>query len=306
MSNIKELATMVEIKVSCPPVLASYLEELLWTVDGAFSVTCYYQHNAQTDQTQLSDLSSVALLTHNPLGEDLVKVLLVNNPRLLKVCTILEAKTLTPKDWEHAWKEHWHPTPVTEKLTLCPSWEAYTPKSPDETVIRLDPENAFGTGAHETTQLALQAMEQYAATQDFSRINVMDVGTGSGVLAIYAAMKGCQSVTGLDNDASAVQTARKNAMRNHVGHLVNFLETPLSELCLTRYNLIVVNIIAPVILALWDDLLPRLEKPGQLVLTGLLERNVENLYQKLEGAGFTAIHQTRQNHWFCLSGERTK
>lgn len=293
----------LEIKIQCPPVLAGYLQELLWTLPGVESVGEAYRNDSTSgDQTQLSDLVWLSLITCNPLGEDLVKVLMVDNPRLMKVCDIIGTRWVEEKDWAESWKQHWHPTPVTDKLTICPTWEAYTPKSEDEILIRLDPECAFGTGTHETTQLMLKALEQLAQQSDLSQVNLLDVGTGSGILAIYAAKQGCKDIRGVDNDPLAVQTARKNAELNGVGPSIEFTDTPLDELCQTRYDVILANIIAPVILELFPEILIRLNPGGHFFASGLIESSVASVEAAMHNAEFTNIQRQQQGDWFALSG----
>lgn len=302
MTSAATSTAVMEIRISCPPVLASYLEELLWTIDGVESVGELYDTTRQDDQTRPSDLTHVTVYTRNPLGEDLVKVLMVDNPKLMKVCDITSTKWLEEKDWAESWKQYWHPTQVTERLTICPTWEAYTPKSPDEVVVLLDPECAFGTGTHETTQLMLKVLEQLADERDFSKINLLDVGTGSGILAIYAAKRGCKDLRGVDNDSLAVQTAIKNAKINGVENYIDFTDAPLGELCQTKYDIILANIIAPVILELFDDMMLRMSPGGTFVASGLIEKSVGQVEEALKNAGFTDLKRYPQGDWFALSG----
>lgn len=292
---------MLEIRIQCPPILAAYLEELLWTIDGVESVSEAYRSGTPSDVVQPSDLAYVSLLTRNPLGEDLVKVLMVENPRLMKVCDIVGTRWFEEKDWAENWKQYWHPTAISDKLTICPTWEDYTPKSADEIVIRLDPECAFGTGTHETTRLMLLAMEALSNEIDFSQVNILDVGTGSGILAIYAAMRGCTEVRGIDNDPMAVETAIKNAQLNQVESRTDFTDTPLSDLCHTRYDLILVNIIAPVILELLPEMIIRLNPGGRLIASGLIERSAESVQNAIQASGFADFRQMRQGDWRTLS-----
>ena len=295
-------SAVMEIRISCPPVLAGYLEELLWTIDGVESVGEYYKADSDKDQTQLSDLTHVAVFTRNPLGEDLVKVLMVDNPKLMKVCDIVQTRWLEEKDWAESWKQYWHPTPITERLTICPTWEKYQPKRVDEVVLKLDPECAFGTGTHETTQLMLKALETFGDEINFSTVNLLDVGTGSGILAIYAALRGCRDIRGVDNDSQAVVTARKNAEINGVDSAIDFTDTPLDELCQTRYDVVVANIIAPVILELFSEMLLRLNPGGRFFASGLIAKSVGQVEEAMQAAGFTEIQRQQQGDWFALSG----
>lgn len=293
---------MLEVRVQCPPVLASYLEELLWTVDGVESVTEHYRSNSKNDQTQPSDLTAISILTKNPLGEDLVKVLLVENPKLLKVCDVMTSRWIEEKDWQENWKQYWHPTPVTDHLTICPTWEEYTPKSEGEVVLNLDPECAFGTGTHETTQLMLKALEKLADEIDFSKINLLDVGTGSGILAIYAAKRGCKDVRALDNDPLAVETSVRNAALNDVQSVTDFTDSPLADFCHTKYDVIVANIIAPVILELFEEIMLRLKPGGYFLASGLIESSVGRVEERMKASGFTHIERTQQGDWYGLTG----
>jgi ribosomal protein L11 methyltransferase len=293
---------MLEIRIQCPPILASYLQELLWTIPGVETVAEIYRPDPSRDTVEPSDLDYISVFTHDPLGEDYIKVMFVENPRLMKVCDIIKSQWIEEKDWSENWKQYWHPTHITERLTICPTWETYIPQSSDETVIRLDPECAFGTGTHETTQLMLKTLEGLANEIDFSNINLLDVGTGSGILAIYAAMRGCRDIRGVDNDPTAVQTAVKNAELNGVASVCDFTDTPLGELCLTAYDVVLANIIAPVILELWPDILQRLNPGGRLIASGLIEKSVGKIEEAMQAAGFTEIRQYRQGDWFAISG----
>lgn len=293
---------VLEVRIQCPPVLAAYLEELLWTIDGVESVCETYNNERTDDETRPSDLSYVSILTRNPLGEDLVKVLMVQNPKLMKVCDIVGTQWIEEKDWAESWKQHWKPTHITEKLTICPTWEDYTPKSADEVVIVLDPECAFGTGTHETTQLMLKELEALADSVDLAQKNLLDVGTGSGILAIYAAKRGCREVKGVDNDPLAVHTAVKNAQQNNVENFCEFTDTPLGELCHTRYDIMLANIIAPVILELFPEMLARLNPGALFYASGLIETSVGKVEAAMQEAGFTDLQRKQQGDWFALSG----
>lgn len=302
MTTVPSPQAMLEVSVSCPPVLSEYLQELLWTVPGVESVTEHYAANPEHDQTQPSDLASLSVLTRNPLGEDLIKVMFVENPKLMKVCDIIRTRWIEEKDWSENWKQYWHPTRIAETLTICPTWETYIPQSAQERVIRLDPECAFGTGTHETTQLMLKALDSLANELDFSRISLLDVGTGSGILAIDAALRGCRDVRGVDNDSLAVETARRNARLNGVDAVIEFTDTPLDELCQTRYDVVLANIIAPVILALFEEMMLRLQPGGRFVASGLIEKSVSSVAEAMRAAGLRDIQQTRQGDWYALSG----
>lgn len=292
---------MLEIRIQCPPILASYLEELLWTVRGVESVGEAYRTDSPSETVEPSDLAYITVLTRDPLGEDWIKVMFVENPKLMKVCDIIGTRWIEEKDWAESWKQYWKPTHVSETLTVCPTWEDYSPQRPDEIVLRLDPECAFGTGTHETTQLMLKALENLSKEIDFSQINMLDVGTGSGILAVYAAKLGCRDVRGVDNDPLAPPVAAKNAELNGVASSCDFTDTPLAELCQTKYDLILANIIAPVILELLPEMLLRLSPGGRMLFSGLIERSIGAVEDALRQNGFIDITRMQQGDWFVLA-----
>lgn len=302
MTDTLSANAMLEIRIQCPPVLANYLQELLWTVRGVESVAETYRTDTPSELTLPSDLAYISVFTRDPECEDWIKVMFVENPRLMKVTDIISTWVIEEKDWAESWKQHWHPTHVTENLTICPTWEEYTPKSEGEIVIRLDPECAFGTGTHETTQLMLKSLEKLSKEIDFSRINMLDVGTGSGILAIYAAKLGCRDIRGVDNDPLAVLTATKNAKLNGVEAQIDFTEIPLAELCHTRYDVILANIIAPVILELFPEMMMRLNPGGRFLASGLIETSVGSVESRLKESGFMDIRREQQGDWLVLSG----
>jgi ribosomal protein L11 methyltransferase len=292
-----------QFNITCPPVTASYLQELLWTLPTMESVTELYRPNAETDQITRADVSGVSVMLTGDDAESQIQALLLANPKLSKVCQLLEGRTIEDADWVDHWKKHWHPTRVTSKLVICPTWEDYTPENIDERIIRLDPEIAFGTGTHETTRLMLETLEKVSQERDLSQCSLLDLGTGSGILAIDAALLGCRDIRGIDNDSRAVETARKNAKINGVESYIDFTDTPLAETCQTRYDIVLVNIIAPVILELWDDIIVRMKPDSLMIASGLIERSVGDIQAKMEAAGFTDIKTHRQNDWFALQGQ---
>ena len=124
------------------------------------------------------------------------------------------------EEWATAWKKYYHPVKISERFTIVPTWEEYKPVSSDELIIELDPGMAFGTGTHPTTVMSIQALERIVKKDDV----VIDVGTGSGVLSIAAAMLGAKKVTALDLDEVAVQSAKINIKLNKVIMLLMYFK----------------------------------------------------------------------------------
>ncbi|MEM0950713.1 MAG: 50S ribosomal protein L11 methyltransferase [Cyanobacteria bacterium P01_H01_bin.74] len=301
--NIAPSTLLTEIKIYCPPRIAWHLEELLWTLEGVSSVSTLYQPSTDSDQTRLEDLQALSVISSSPDARLNVEQLLSANPTFLEGCTILETRPLAPEDWESAWKAYWKVTRVSERIVICPAWLSYEPNNPNETVICIDPENAFGTGAHETTRLALRAIEQHACAQNTGQCRVLDVGTGSGVLAIFAAQLGFKEIVAMDIDPAALQTAQKNADANRVASKIKFTSSPLKDSRSVGFNLVVVNIIAETILGLFDDLMACLAPGGSVIFTGLIAKTVLPVKTKLTNSGFIHIVETTENSWYCLKAQ---
>ncbi|AHV98452.1 50S ribosomal protein L11 methyltransferase [Paenibacillus sabinae] len=135
-------------------------------------------------------------------------------------------KTVDEEDWAHAWKQYFKPLRLSERLTIKPVWEEYTPESPDEKIIVLDPGMAFGTGTHPTTALCLRALEKAIKGGE----EVIDVGTGSGILAVGAMLLGARSVLALDLDPVAVYSAMENVKLNGLSDVITVKESDLLSL----------------------------------------------------------------------------
>ncbi len=148
------------------------------------------------------------------------------------------------EDWATAWKKYYHPVQISDTFTIVPTWEEYTPASPDEKIIELDPGMAFGTGTHPTTTMCIRALEKTVQPGD----TVIDVGTGSGVLSIAAAKLGASSVQAYDLDPVAVESAEMNVRLNKTDDIVSVGQNSLLEGIEGPVDLIVANLLAEIIL----------------------------------------------------------
>lgn len=173
--------------------------------------------------------------------------------------------------WRDGWKAYFKPLRVGERFVVRPSWEAYTAE-PGDLVITLDPGQAFGTGTHETTQLLLGALP---GSVD-QGMRVLDVGTGSGILAIGACLLGASHVTAIDNDPLAVSATLENAEANGVSDRIAASETPVEQIE-ARYPLVLANIEARVLVPMAELLSERVAPGGKLFLSGLLAPDMERM-----------------------------
>jgi ribosomal protein L11 methyltransferase len=294
-----------ELSVVCAPQDFAYLSERLWGESAFTSIMEDLIDEVPVGLRLYSQDTLVdAAAEKNALDawHGLVKADSVLDQQ---ACMLQGIRLVEDEEWAESWKRFWHPQDITPRLWVCPSWEPVVPGNPDAVVLTLDPGSAFGTGTHATTRLMLEALEELADAQDLSNLSVLDVGTGSGILAIYAAKKGSRQVMALDIDPLAEPAVQDNLALNHVTDVVTFTTTLLSDLCRTRYDVVLVNIIAPVILSLWEDILLRVEPNGWLYFSGLIDTSVPLIQEALTRSGWT--HQTvrQQGDWFAVHARKS-
>ncbi|AEH47169.1 ribosomal protein L11 methyltransferase [Parageobacillus thermoglucosidasius] len=200
------------------------------------------------------------------------------------------------EEWATAWKKYYNPVKISEKFTIVPTWETYEPVSSDELIIELDPGMAFGTGTHPTTVMCIQALEKYVKPGD----TVIDVGTGSGILSIAAAMLGAKAVRALDLDPVAVDSARLNVKLNKVQHIVTVSQNNLLDHIEERANVIVANILAEIILRFADDAYRLLENNGYFITSGIIQAKKQEVKDGLIKAGFTIEETLVMEDWIAF------
>ncbi len=211
-------------------------------------------------------------------------------------------RLVADEDWAHAWKAHYRPLRVGRRLLVRPAWTDSIRKG-DELEVVLDPGMAFGTGTHPSTQLCLQALERYLQPGN----DVLDLGCGSGILAIAAARLGADTVLALDNDAVAVSAARQNRALNPAVSGICVEEGSLVDLLAQgkRFDLIVVNILARVITAFCEQGLGEVLRPGGCgIFSGIIQDQADDVGAALKCAGLIPVAQLRQDDWVALVTRR--
>ena len=201
------------------------------------------------------------------------------------------------EDWAEGWKQHFPTTRISRRLVVRPSWEAFTPQS-DDVVIEIDPGMAFGTGTHGTTRLCLEAVAAAFESAVPPR-RVLDVGTGSGILAIAAAAYGAEEIVACDIDADACAIAFENAILNQVDEKISFTIAPLEELE-GSFDLVLANILAEENIRLAEALLARLAPGGRLVLSGILIEKEEMVITAFNAYGLGVPEISHNEDWSCL------
>jgi ribosomal protein L11 methyltransferase len=205
------------------------------------------------------------------------------------------------EDWMAAWKQHYHPIPIGQKLLILPAWYETEPGE-TRTAVKIDPSMAFGTGTHPTTQLCMEMLESCVIPGK----PVIDIGCGSGILSIAALKLGASHALGVDIDNAAVISSRENAAANGVLERLEVGIGSVGEVLAGLFSLrhaplVLANILAPVIIRLLEAGLAGLvEKDGALVLSGILEEQAAGVVEAARQHGLTFIEQRKINDWVVI------
>lgn len=230
----------------------------------------------------------------------------LSNYMNLGECTITESQT-EDKDWINNWKEHFHQFYVDDIL-IIPSWEDVKPEDEDKMIIHIDPGTAFGTGMHETTQLCIRQLKKYVNEDT----QLLDVGTGSGILGIIALKLGAAHVVGTDLDPCALSAVEENTHVNGVeegtfdmmiGNIIDDKNVQ-DKVGYEKYDVVVANILADVLIPLTPVILHQM-KPGAVYITsGIIDMKEDEVRQAVEAAGLQVLEVTRQGEWVSVTARK--
>lgn len=204
-------------------------------------------------------------------------------------------RKVSEQDWANEWKQYFHVTHVGKSLVIKPSWEKYAPKE-GEHVIEIDPGMAFGTGTHHTTNMMMERLEK-VITPDST---VFDVGTGSGILAIAAAMLGAKSVKAVDIDAVAVRVAKENVADNGLSDQIEVREGDLLHGTEGKADVIIANIIADIVIMLLQDIPQKLNDDGVLLASGIIEERMPDVEAAAQAKGLYVDAVDHRGGWVVM------
>lgn len=209
-----------------------------------------------------------------------------------KIENKINCAVVDDSEWNENWKKYFKAFEIGEKLAVCPSWETY--KNVDgRTVISLDPGAAFGTGSHATTSLCLEILEKYVTEST----TVLDIGTGSGILAIAADLLGAKSAVGVDIDEQSVKTAMVNAETNGVDKKTKFVVGDLAEKIDGQYDIVCANIVADVVIRLFDTVKRFMKDNGILIVSGIIDMRADEVEAAASAHGFTVAESLVREEW---------
>ena len=238
------------------------------------------------------------------LGETVEEIkLAINNLLLFDIDlgrNAISISEVNEEQWATAWKKYYNPVKISERFTIVPTWEEYEPVSSDELIIELDPGMAFGTGTHPTTVMCIQALERTVQKGDL----IVDVGTGSGVLSIAAALLEAKQVQALDLDEVAVRSANINVKLNKVQDRVHVSQGNLLDGVEEQADVVVANILAEVIMRFTDDVAKVVKPGGYFVASGIIQPKKDDVKAAIVASGFTIEETIQMEDWVAIIAKR--
>ena len=260
-------------------------EDVLAKMSEDVLVKAYFKNDASAKETLLLVGEKLRELARADLGFDAGSL-------------ELESQNVHEQDWAENWKKYYKPFRAGERLVIKPSWEPYAAQAGD-LVLELDPGMAFGTGTHETTYMCMEQLERYVTPG----CKAIDVGCGSGILALAAAKLGASDVLAIDLDELAVKVAAENTRHNHLEDVVRVVHGDLLEKSDEMADVIVANIIADVICFLCGPAKKHLLPGGTFICSGIIREREEDVQRALAAAGYTVCNRLAKGEWVCLAAK---
>ena len=295
-----------DLKISSPRVYADTVEAIATGISGG---GIYIEDYADLE-TQVQQIAHVDLIEQDLLDKDrntvIVHMYLAPDENPAEIVELLNSRLIAAgvtyslamegveqEEGETAWKKYYHAMEIGNRLAICPSWEEY---QGDRAVIRLDPGMAFGTGTHETTSLCLTQLDKLIKGGE----RMLDIGTGSGILAIGALLLGAAEAEGVDIDPMCVRTAGENAALNGVQDRLKVLVGDLSDKASGKYNVITANIVAAAIISLVPHVPALLAEGATFIASGIIDTRKDEVITAVEAAGLRVDQILEKNGWVAL------
>ena len=212
---------------------------------------------------------------------------------------LLDMRSVNDQIWTDVWKKYFKPFHAGTHLVVKPTWEPYDP-GPEDKIIEIDPGMAFGSGTHETTGMCLSLLEEVITGGE----EVIDVGTGSGILAIGAALLGAGHVLAVDIDPDAVRVAEENVRHNHVETSVSVQQGDLLKRVSAECDICVANIISDVIIAFAAPLMSHIRPGGLFICSGIVSMRSDEVQQALTDAGYEILRKETRGEWTAFLSRR--
>ena len=265
-----------------------------------------YIHSGVWDYTSIPEFKETAVVTvkaYLPVDEELDdkmrefrrQIALLASREVDEGPATISCSEIQDEDWSENWKQYFHTEKPGSIIVIKPTWEEYE-ASPDDIVVEMDPGAAFGTGTHPTTSMCIRELEELVR----GGMRVFDVGTGSGILAIIAARLGATDVAAVDYDKTALKVARENIDQNQVQDVITLGQSDLLKQVDGKADLIIANIIADIIIRLFDELEAHLEPDGTLLASGIIADRVADVTESALAHGFVIDKVIEEKGWAAM------
>lgn len=270
-------------KISSNPFLPDLLSGILWELDitglseSDDLVTAYAAEDSSVNEKSVRELLE-KLITQNVIKEFSVK-----------------EEITEEKNWNELWEKSREVIRISDRIVIKPTFKEYE-STGDEIVITLDPKMSFGTGEHESTKLTLQLMEKYVKGKG----NVLDIGSGTGILSIAAIKLGAAHAVAVDNDAWCYQNCIENCVINNVVEKIKVFEGEIDIIPGKQFDLILANIQKNILLLISEKIKTKLKKNGVVILSGLLIKDEKEIISHYNSIGFKLIEKKVMNEWIAL------
>ena len=224
--------------------------------------------------------------------EDILNTIL--SEKLIESFSIEEG-IVEDRNWNEEYEKNVRVIEVTEKIVIKPSFKEYSPKE-NQIIVAIDPKMSFGTGEHATTKLVLQFLEKYVKKGD----RVLDIGSGTGILGITAALLGAEKSIGIDNDEWCLLNGTENIKLNHIEDKVEIRLSEIDQVSEKEFDLIVANINKHILLDIAEDIKTKIKKTGTIILSGLLIVDETDITKKYTSLGFNKVASNQMDEWCAL------
>lgn len=258
-----------------------YIDESLKTEEEFVQIKAYYPDEGEAAKLKIEDIQKTILSIKDYIDLGEAKI---------------ETKIVCDEDWANEWKKHYKPFKIGDRILIKPSWENVN-KEAQDIIIELDPGMAFGTGTHESTRMCLELLDKYMK----KGYEVLDVGCGSGILSITAAKLDASKVLAIDIDSVAVKTSQDNAASNSITHLVEVRKSVIEEIQVQKYNIVVANIIADVIISISNTVKLFLKDQGIFIVSGIIKDRAIDVKSKLSEMGFEIVEEKSDGEWVAIA-----
>lgn len=277
------MKTYKEFKITASPFEIDTVSGMLWQLD--------IDGINEFDNHLIAFVNEAKMISQKDIADVLNE--LVRN-KLIDSFSI-EEETIEDKNWNEEYEKKVRVIEVTDRIVIKPSFKEYTSK-PGQIIITIDPKMSFGTGEHATTKLVIQHIDKYVKGGE----KVLDVGSGTGVLAISTVMLGADHAIGVDNDEWCMLNGNENVEANNLKDKVEIRLGELKDISENDFDMIVANINKPILTGIADELRSKIKKTGVLILSGLLDIDENDILKIYSDSNFKLIEKTAMDEWISL------